>query len=198
MPNSPRILGPQFAPAWHRPWFRYIDAVPGAEAGTPTDPATPAAPAAPAAPVDPAAPPAQANEQDDKTDWKAEARKWEGRAKENSAKAQKFDAAEQEKLSEIEKANLRATNAEQTAATNGAELLQLQAAIDNGITKAERVLLTATTKEALTAQVAAVLAMRAPSTASAKDAGITGGASSGVTKRAGSLAEAVGAQVKKN
>lgn len=30
-----RILGPQFAPYWHRPWFRYIDAVPGAEAGTP-------------------------------------------------------------------------------------------------------------------------------------------------------------------
>ncbi|RUQ06998.1 hypothetical protein D8M34_05880 [Microbacterium sp. HSID17254] len=39
-----RILGPQFAPAWHRPWFRYIDPVPGAEAGTQTPPA-PGAPA---------------------------------------------------------------------------------------------------------------------------------------------------------
>lgn len=27
--------GPQFAPAWHRPFLRYVDAVPGAEAGTP-------------------------------------------------------------------------------------------------------------------------------------------------------------------
>lgn len=32
-----RILGPQFAPSWHRPQFRYIDPVPGAEAGTPGD-----------------------------------------------------------------------------------------------------------------------------------------------------------------
>lgn len=34
-----RVLGPQFAPAWHRPQFRYIDSVPGAEAGAITDPA---------------------------------------------------------------------------------------------------------------------------------------------------------------
>ena len=31
-----RVLGPQFAPAWHRPWFRYIEPVPGAEAGNKT------------------------------------------------------------------------------------------------------------------------------------------------------------------
>lgn len=36
-----RILGAQFAPHWHRPWFRYVDAAPGGEAGTP-----PAAPPA--------------------------------------------------------------------------------------------------------------------------------------------------------
>ncbi len=35
-------LGPQFAPAYHRPWLRYVEATPGAEAATP-----PAAPAAP-------------------------------------------------------------------------------------------------------------------------------------------------------
>ncbi len=33
-----RVLGPQFAPYWHRPQFRYIEAVPGAEAGAVTDP----------------------------------------------------------------------------------------------------------------------------------------------------------------
>ncbi|MFJ4173402.1 hypothetical protein [Microbacterium sp. NPDC089696] len=36
-----RVLGPQFAPTWHRPQLRYIDPVPGAEAGT-----TPPAPGA--------------------------------------------------------------------------------------------------------------------------------------------------------
>lgn len=36
--QTARILGPQFAPSWHRPWFRYIDPVPGAEAGTPPAP----------------------------------------------------------------------------------------------------------------------------------------------------------------
>ncbi|WP_295105068.1 hypothetical protein [uncultured Microbacterium sp.] len=39
-----RVLGPQFAPAWHRPQFRYIEPVPGAEAGTQTPP-TPGPPA---------------------------------------------------------------------------------------------------------------------------------------------------------
>ena len=48
-------LGAQFAPAYHRPHLRYIEATPGAEAGTP--PAPPAAPAPqPPAPPAPAAP----------------------------------------------------------------------------------------------------------------------------------------------
>ncbi|RBO73528.1 hypothetical protein [Microbacterium sp. H6] len=47
-----RVLGPQFAPSWHRPWFRYIDPVPGAEgASTPPAPGAPV-PAAPPAPED--------------------------------------------------------------------------------------------------------------------------------------------------
>jgi hypothetical protein len=37
-----RVLGPQFAPYWHRPHFRYVDPVPGAEAGTPPAPGAPA------------------------------------------------------------------------------------------------------------------------------------------------------------
>lgn len=36
-----RVLGPQFAPYWHRPQFRYLDPVPGAEAGTPPAPGAP-------------------------------------------------------------------------------------------------------------------------------------------------------------
>ncbi|MGB4136412.1 MAG: hypothetical protein WA971_07605 [Microbacterium sp.] len=197
MPYS-RTLGPLSPPAWHRPWFRYVDAVPGAEAapvgGTP--PAPDPAPSAQTPPADPAS--------DDTTDWKAKyeaaighSRQWEQRAKENKEKADKFDLAEQEKLSEIEKANLRAATAEESATKNGAELLQLQAAIDNGITKDERALLTGTTEDELKAQVAAILKLRAPSTASAQDAGITGGGSSTPTSRAKTLADAVAARVNK-
>lgn len=44
--NTPiRVLGPQFAPSWHRPHFRYLDPVPGAEAGTPPAPGAPKPPA---------------------------------------------------------------------------------------------------------------------------------------------------------
>lgn len=194
MPNAPRILGPQFAPSWHRPWFRYLEAVPGAEAGTVTDPPAPAAPPAQAAPV----------ENPGDVDFKAKyeealqhSRKWETRAKENHDKAQKFDQSEVEKLSEIEKEKLRADNAEKTAAATAAEAIQLRFAVDNGITKEERALLTGTTEDALTAQVAAVLGLRAPATASAKDAGITAAGSDTTHKRAGSLSDAVSAAVNK-
>lgn len=40
-PTPIRVLGPQFAPYWHRPQFRYIDPVPGAEAATPPAPGAP-------------------------------------------------------------------------------------------------------------------------------------------------------------
>ncbi|MDR6868458.1 hypothetical protein J2Y69_003074 [Microbacterium resistens] len=162
---SPRTLGPLSPPSWHRPWFRYLAPVEGAEAG-------------PAAPADPADPPAQGDTVDppaDPTDWKSESRKWEQRAKENREKAEKFDQVEASKLSEIEREQKRAVAAETLAASNAAELLQLTFANEHGITKDERALLTATTEEALQAQVNAVLKLRAPSTASAKDAGITGG-----------------------
>lgn len=171
MPNSPRTLGPLAPPPWHRPWFRYIDAVPGAEAGTPPAPAVPA-------PADPTVPPAQAAPAEtpaDATDWKAEARKWEQRAKENIDKASKFDQVEQSKLTEIEREQKRAEAAEKLAASSAAELLQLSFANEHGITKDERALLTATTEEALQAQVNAVLKLRAPSTAPARVAGITAG-----------------------
>lgn len=59
---------------------------------TPANPADPAAAAAAAAaPVTPPAPPAQAPA-DDSTDWKAEARKWEDRAKLNKTAADELAA----------------------------------------------------------------------------------------------------------
>lgn len=133
-------------------------ATPGAPPAPAAPPAVPAAPAAPAPPaVDPA----------------IEALRRENAAL--KAKADQWDAAEQAKLSDIEKANQRATAAEQTAAQKAAETLQLQAAVENGITKDERALLTGTTEEAIKAQVASILSLRAPATATAQQAGITGG-----------------------
>ena len=51
MPTThPRQLGALPAPAWHRPWLRYADAVPGAEGATPPAPAVPAPVPTPPAP----------------------------------------------------------------------------------------------------------------------------------------------------
>lgn len=46
------------------------------------------------------------------TDWKAEARKWEARAKENKEKADKFDEFQESQKSELERAQERAQQAE--------------------------------------------------------------------------------------
>ena len=46
------------------------------------------------------------------TDWKAEARKWEARAKENKAKADKYDEAQEAAKSDLQKAIERAERAE--------------------------------------------------------------------------------------
>ncbi len=158
--------GALFAPPWHRPFLRYVEGEAGGGAGEP--PASGAAP--PAATTPPAG-------DTPKVDAAAEARVRELIAERDAlkGKADKWDAAEQEKLSEIEKANQRATAAEQQAAKDAAERLQLQVAVDNGITKAERALLTATTDADLASQVAAILALRAPGAASAQAAGITAG-----------------------
>lgn len=60
------------------------------------------------APADPPAPPA--------TDWKAESRKWETRAKKNDKAAEKLAEIEAASLSELERERARATAAEEKAA----------------------------------------------------------------------------------
>ncbi|MGN7969014.1 hypothetical protein [Microbacterium sp. 22296] len=60
MSTLTRTLGPQFRPAFDRPFLRYFDGENGAPGGTPpAAPAEPAAPAAPATPPVPTSPPAQ-------------------------------------------------------------------------------------------------------------------------------------------
>lgn len=63
MTKKTPILGALPAPAWHRPWLRYVDPVDGAGGGSPA-PEAPAAPAGEAPPAD--APPA--GEEPDGTD----------------------------------------------------------------------------------------------------------------------------------
>jgi hypothetical protein len=78
--------------------------IPEAPAPTPT----PAPPAEGTPTPTPTAPPAPAKE----TDWKAEARKWEDRAKENKTAAEKLAAFEESQKTEAQKLADRATAAE--------------------------------------------------------------------------------------
>lgn len=79
--------GPAQSPAKHALMgIRYVEGEGGAAPAVP-----------PAEPAPPAEPPAQ----EDKTDWKSEARKWEQRAKENTTKLEKL---EQQSKTEAEKA----------------------------------------------------------------------------------------------
>jgi hypothetical protein len=53
----------------------------------------------------------------DETDWKAEARKWEQRAKENGAKATEYDKARKAAMTDAERATAEAEERGRTAAT---------------------------------------------------------------------------------
>lgn len=106
----------------------------------------------PAAP-NPATPPAPAQEP---TDWKAEARKWEGRAKENENAAKKLESLEEASKSELQKAIDRATKAESAAATLPAkisETLKTHLVALGVVAKEDEVLLTASDPDSLLAQI---------------------------------------------
>lgn len=89
----------------------------GGSGGTPPPPAgdgTPPPPAPPAVP--PVAPPVIPAAGGDGTDWKAEARKWETRAKENKGALDELATLKQQNMSEQEKAVSAAEKAGRTAA----------------------------------------------------------------------------------
>jgi hypothetical protein len=85
---------------------------------TPAEP-TPAAPAAPAQ-EQPTAEAPKTDEQPkaDETDWKAEARKWEQRAKENGTKANEFDKQRKAAMTDAERAVAEAEERGRTAAAS--------------------------------------------------------------------------------
>lgn len=137
-------MGRLFAPSFHRPWFRYIEPVDGAEGGDPKPGEDPA--------------------DDDKTDWKAEARKWETRAKDNAAKAKVNDGAAQRlkeiedaDKSEAEKATARAEAAERRAAEAEAKALRADVATEKSVPAS---LLTGSTREELEKSADALIAFR--------------------------------------
>jgi hypothetical protein len=108
-------------------------------------PPTPAPPAQETPPVDPPAP--------KETDWKAEARKWEERAKENKTAAERLAELEAANKSELERANDKATAAEKAADKATADALRLRVALKHGISDEDADLfLTGTDEETLTKQ----------------------------------------------
>lgn len=131
-------------------------------AGSPPEPSS----QAPSPPSTPAPPPQAA--QPAETDWKAEAKKWEARAKENKGAADRLAQLEESQKTEAQKLADRATKAEQSAATATAEALRWRIAARNGISDEDaEIFLTGATEEALTRQAERLVALRGTGQASA-------------------------------
>lgn len=100
--------------------------------------------------------PIEQEPQGDPTDWKAEARKWERRAKEarteasaNAAAADRVRELEDSDKSEAEKANRRVAEAEAKATAAEARALRVEVALDKGLTLSQARRLVGTTREEL-------------------------------------------------
>lgn len=110
------------------------------------------------APAEPQGEP-EATQAEDKTDWKAEARKWESRAKENSAAQQKLAELENASKSELQRALDRAEAAEKAIAEAQSESLRLTVAARHGITGDALELLSGSTEDELEAKAAKLAAL---------------------------------------
>lgn len=94
----------------------------------------------------------------DETDWKAEARKWEGRAKENSKAAEQLAAIEEAKKTNEQKLEDRATAAEKVAAEKSLEADRAIVALDKGLTASQAKRLVGSTRDELAADADELLA----------------------------------------
>lgn len=97
-------------------------------------------------PADVAQKPAQADgdapePKTDEVDWKAEARKWEQRAKDNKAAADRLAELEQTQMTEAEKVEARVRAAEDKAAALEAANARKDVAIEYGLSKDDAALL---------------------------------------------------------
>src|SRR5512142_2042771 len=87
----------------------------------------------------------------DRDRWRKEARKWEGRAKENAGAADKLKALEDQNKTEAQKAEDARKAAEADRDSTKAELLRLRVAMKKGLTDAQAKRLVGTTEEELEA-----------------------------------------------
>ena len=110
------------------------------------------------------APPAQATDAPEpeqkveEIDWKAKARDWEKRAKENKSAADKLAELEEANKSEAQKAAERTAKAEQRAAEAEAKVVRRDIAIEHKLSKEDAALLDTITDEETLRALAARLA----------------------------------------
>ena len=97
---------------------------------------------APATPVVPA---------QDPTDWKAESRKWEDRAKENKTAAAELAAIKDSQRTEAERQADALAAAQKLAADSVSDALRARVALEKGLTAAQEKRLVGSTKEELLA-----------------------------------------------
>lgn len=90
-------------------------------------------------------------------DWKAEARKWEQRAKENTAAAKRLQEIEDQNKTEAERNAERLSAAEKRAQEAEAKVLKRDVADAKGLTPAQAKYLTGTTQEELEASADQIL-----------------------------------------
>lgn len=134
--NPPRRI--DFASIANPHGLRFIEGESG-------DPAP--APAPPAKPEDAPEPEPKVDE----IDWKAKAREWEKRAKENKSAADKLAEIEEASKTEAQKAADRLAAAEKSAADATVALARLEVALDKGLTPSQAKRLVGNTREELEA-----------------------------------------------
>lgn len=121
-------------------------------------PNEPDAPTPPAEPTPPPAPPAQ------EVDWKAEARKWEQRSKENKAKADRLDELEAAQQSAEERLTGQLTEATRAREAAERRALQYEVGISKGINPALIPRLAGATRDEMEADAEQLLAAVTPPT----------------------------------
>lgn len=92
------------------------------------------------------------------TDWKAEAKKWESRAKENSSAAARLAEIEEAKKTNEQRLEERATAAEKLAASNALSAARASIALEKGLTASQAKRLVGSTEEELAADADDLLA----------------------------------------
>ena len=140
--STNRVFGPVAPSRLAMMGIRFIE---GEEGAAPAVPPTPEAPK----PADPA---------QDMTDWKAEARKWEGRSKENSNAALRLAEIEEAKKTDEQRVTDRIAAAEKRAADLETQVARAEVAAAKGIPA--ELLPKGGTKEELEAAADALIAFK--------------------------------------